>query len=156
MVKLDDVIKWKHFPRYWPFVREIHQSPVNSPNKRQWRGALVLTLISARTNDWTNNRDAGDLRRHHAHYDVTGMKLTVRVIFHLGTTDGLCFWHYQLWYDWLTPLVWFLSPLSPILLSLNKHSWGWWLRRCRAHYDVIVVIYFNYHIWIPDVCRTGT
>ena len=19
----DDVIKWKHFPRYWPFVREI-------------------------------------------------------------------------------------------------------------------------------------
>ena len=28
-----DVIKWKHFPRYWPFVRGIHQSPVNSPNK---------------------------------------------------------------------------------------------------------------------------
>ena len=20
----DDVIKWKHFPRYWPFVRGIH------------------------------------------------------------------------------------------------------------------------------------
>ena len=27
----DDVIKWKHFPRYWPFVRGIHWSPVNSP-----------------------------------------------------------------------------------------------------------------------------
>ena len=26
----DDVIKWKHFPRYWPFVRGIHWSPVNS------------------------------------------------------------------------------------------------------------------------------
>ena len=26
----DDVIKWKHFPRYWPFVRVIHRSPVNS------------------------------------------------------------------------------------------------------------------------------
>ena len=24
----DDVIKWKHFPRYWPFVRGIHRSPV--------------------------------------------------------------------------------------------------------------------------------
>ena len=24
----DDVIKWKHFPRYWPFVRGIHQSAV--------------------------------------------------------------------------------------------------------------------------------
>ena len=21
----DDVIKWKYFPRYWPFVRGIHQ-----------------------------------------------------------------------------------------------------------------------------------
>ena len=21
----DDVIKWKHFPRYWPFVRRIHR-----------------------------------------------------------------------------------------------------------------------------------
>ena len=29
----DDVIKWKHFPRYWPFVRGIHRSPVNSPHE---------------------------------------------------------------------------------------------------------------------------
>ena len=31
----DDVIKWKHFPRYWPFVGGIHRSPVNSPHKGQ-------------------------------------------------------------------------------------------------------------------------
>ena len=41
----DDVIKWKHFPRYWPFVRGIHRSPVNSPHKGQWRGALKFSLI---------------------------------------------------------------------------------------------------------------
>ena len=35
----DAVIKWKHFPRYWPFVRGIHWSPVNSLHKDQWRGA---------------------------------------------------------------------------------------------------------------------
>ena len=29
----DDVIKCKHFPRYWPFVRWIPRSPVNSPHK---------------------------------------------------------------------------------------------------------------------------
>ena len=29
----DDVIKWKHFPRYWAFVRGIHRSPVNSLTK---------------------------------------------------------------------------------------------------------------------------
>ena len=28
----DDGIKWKHFPRYWPFIRGIHRSPVNSPH----------------------------------------------------------------------------------------------------------------------------
>ena len=27
------------FPRYWPFVRIIHWSPMNSPHKGQWRGA---------------------------------------------------------------------------------------------------------------------
>ena len=30
----DDVIKWKQFPRYWPFVRGIHRAPVNSPPQR--------------------------------------------------------------------------------------------------------------------------
>ena len=68
----DDVIKWKHFPRYWPFVRGIHRSPVNSPHKGQWRGAL-FSLICAQINGWVNNRKAGDLRRHRAHYDVTVM-----------------------------------------------------------------------------------
>ena len=29
----DDVIKWKHFPRYWTFIRGIHWSLVNSPQK---------------------------------------------------------------------------------------------------------------------------
>ena len=43
----DDVIKWKHFPCYWPFVRGIHRSPVNSPHKGQWRGALMFSLICA-------------------------------------------------------------------------------------------------------------
>ena len=69
----DDVIKWKHFPRYWPFVRRIHRSPVNSPHKGQWRGALMFSLIYARINGWVNNREAGDLRRHQAHCDVIVM-----------------------------------------------------------------------------------
>ena len=60
----DDVIKWKHFPRYWLFVGGIHRWPVNSPHKGQWRGALMFSLICARIKDWVNNREAGDLRRH--------------------------------------------------------------------------------------------
>ena len=69
----DDVIKWKHFPRNWPFVRGIHRSPVNSPHKGQWRGALMFSLICVWINDWVNNGEAGDLRRYRAHYDVIVM-----------------------------------------------------------------------------------
>ena len=54
----NDVIKWKHFPHYWPFVREIHRSPVKSPHKGQWRGAFMFYLMAC------------DLRRHRAHYEV--------------------------------------------------------------------------------------
>ena len=76
----DDVIKWKHFPRNWPFVREIHRSPVNFPHKGQWRGALMFSLIYAWLNDWVNNREAGDLRRQHGHYDVIVMSILVTII----------------------------------------------------------------------------
>ena len=71
----DDVIKWKHFPRYWPFVRGIHRSPVNTPHKGRWRGVLMFSLICARMNGWVNNAEAGDLRRHRAHYGVIVMGL---------------------------------------------------------------------------------
>ena len=65
----DDVIKWKHFPRYWQFVRGIHRFP----RKSQWRGALMFSLICVWINDWVNNHEAGDLRRYRAYYDVIVM-----------------------------------------------------------------------------------
>ena len=73
----DDVIKWKHFPRNWPFVRGIHRSPVNSPHNGQWRGALMFSLICAWINAWVNNGEAGDLRRYRAHYDVIVMRMVI-------------------------------------------------------------------------------
>ena len=56
-------------PLWWG----IHRSPVNSPHEGQWRRALMFSLICAWINDWVNNREAGDLRRHRAHYDVNVM-----------------------------------------------------------------------------------
>ena len=70
----DDVTKWKHFPRYLPYVRGIHRSPVNSQHKGQWRRALMFSLICAWINDWVNNRETGDLRRYRTHCDVTVMR----------------------------------------------------------------------------------
>ena len=58
----DDVIKWKHYPGYWPIVRGIHRWP-------------VFSLICPWTNGWINNRDAGDFRHRRADYDVTVMEV---------------------------------------------------------------------------------
>ena len=83
----DDVIKWKHFPRYWPFVRGIHCSPVNSPHKGQWHGASMFLLICAWNKRLNNNLEAGDLRRHRGHYVVTVMILGIMhaVVFSLAS-----------------------------------------------------------------------
>ena len=50
-------------------------NPVNSPRRGKWRGAFMFSLICAWIDDWVNNREAGDLRRHRGHYDVNVMIL---------------------------------------------------------------------------------
>ena len=67
-----------------PFCGEFAGLPVYSPHKGQWRGALTFSLICAWTNGWVNNRDAGNLRRHHANYDVTVMHRQCPAIFTWG------------------------------------------------------------------------
>ena len=42
-------------------------------DKGRWREALIISLICAWTNGWVNDRSAGDLRSHCAHYHVTVM-----------------------------------------------------------------------------------
>ena len=69
----DDVIKWKLFQRYWSFRREIHRSPVDSLPKASDAELWRFLWICAWTNGWANTRDAGDLRRNRAYYDVTVM-----------------------------------------------------------------------------------
>ena len=68
----DDVIKWKHFPRYWPFVRGIHRWIHHTKNSD---AELWCFLWSAPwMNGWVNSREACDLRRHRTHYDVIVMQ----------------------------------------------------------------------------------
>ena len=95
-----DVSKWKHFPRYWPFVRGIHRSPVNSPHKDQWGGALMFSLVCAWINGWVNNRDAGDLKRHCAPYEPM-----VMFKFKLSKSYVL------LWVAY--PVIWILCDILP-------------------------------------------
>ena len=68
---------WRHqmetFSALLAIYAGIHRSPVNSPHKGQWRGALMFSLICVWMNGWVNNREAGELRRYRAHYDVIVM-----------------------------------------------------------------------------------
>ena len=53
----------------------VGNSPVTGEfsSQRPVTRTLMFPLICAWTNGWVNNRDAGDLRRHRDHYDVTAM-----------------------------------------------------------------------------------
>ena len=50
---------------------------------------MMFSLICAWTNGWTNNRDAGDLRRHRTHYEVSAMLTNDDIIWN----QNQC-WHY--------------------------------------------------------------
>ena len=82
----DDAIKWKGFPRCWPFVRGIHRSPVNFPNRDRYdlliaghlvgeiyptqnaiNAGLWCSFLLAETKFWTNYLAAGNSRRRGAH-----------------------------------------------------------------------------------------
>ena len=76
------------FISWWPHQMKTFSTLLtlcagNSPvtqripcTKSQWRRAFIFSLISAWINDWVNNREAGDLGGHHAHYDVNVMLKT--------------------------------------------------------------------------------
>ena len=54
-------------------------SPITDefPCKDPWRGALMFSFSCAWINGWANNKDASDLKRHRADYDVTVMEYFV-------------------------------------------------------------------------------
>ena len=53
----DEVMAGKHFPHYWPLVRGIHRSPVNSPYIRPTMHSFdVSSVFKARTSYWANSQ----------------------------------------------------------------------------------------------------
>ena len=117
----DDVIKWKHSPLHWPFMRGIHWSLVDSPHTGQWRGALMFSLICAWTNSWANNQDAGDLRRHCGHYDVDVM------FWKIACWNIMCIYYYNSDQNQKlqASMNWF-HQLGGIVYMLNLCNWLQW------------------------------
>ena len=65
------VIWWRHQMEIFDVLLCEGNPPVTSLS--DWRGALMFSLIYGWRHSWGSNRNAGDLRRHCAHYDVTVM-----------------------------------------------------------------------------------
>ena len=107
---------------------EGNSSVTGSPHKGQWRGALMLSLICAWTNSWANYRNAGDVRRHCAHYDVIVMIHVwlspywqiLFIVFLFRTCVILCFMS-------------ILSPYTCFMWNtdLSEKSTIWW---CIIHF----------------------
>ena len=55
----DGVIQWKHFPRYWPFVRGNPRLSVNSPHRGQWRGSLMDVFFDLHLNEQLSKQSWG-------------------------------------------------------------------------------------------------
>ena len=117
-------MKWKHFPRYWPFVWGIHRSPMNSPHKGHWREALMFSLICVWINGWVNNHQVGELRHHLAHYDVTVMK-------NFSSTH----------IDW--PMVWITKQILDKIMVRGRFDWSqqWWSKIPKKNQPHIGEIY---------------
>ena len=88
-------ITWKHFPRYWPFVRGIHRSPVH---KGQWYGALMFSLIwdlnkrlSKQSWDWWSETPWSSLWRNcNEVYGVINCKMCSGISFNENVRVCLC------------------------------------------------------------------
>ena len=94
--RYDDVIKWKHFPRYWHFVQRI---PGEFLSQRPVGGALMICLICVWINGWVNNHEADDLRRHRGHYDVIVMDLQYNLYYKLDDVSASLMWNRHLIYN---------------------------------------------------------
>ena len=145
----DDVIQWKHFPRYWHFVWGIHRWPVNSPHKGQWYGALMFSLICAWINDWVGWRFETPSRpswRHCSDHPLcSDLKALTTESTYLATNPEHILISSSCGDRWIP-----LKKASDAELWLFSLIWAWtngWVnnrdngdaRRHRAHYDVTVM-----------------
>ena len=93
----------------------------------------MFSLICAWIKGWVNNREAGDLRRHCAHYDVIVMRISL-------TQCQKC-WHFRIKVVITTGLI--TNSVYPFINNVwhtsiyeyNKHdpNWFWWFTVCKNH-----------------------
>ena len=111
----------------------ILASPWGEFTEGQRRGALKFHLICRWTYGWANHWDAGDLRRHRAHYDVTVI---------LGPS----------WIHVMSSLIGWNAPNSAPV-CIDKHRYHETLHACAP---VFLAAAKQLYDWLsPSVCRSA-
>ena len=105
------------FAHYWSCVRGIRRWPFNSPDKGQWRGSLMCSLICAWTSSWPNNGDSGEHSLwHHCNvcndFKLTGLNRHVKYLIEKYGSANLSMQF------WLSDLCGCSSPLSLVAFVL--------------------------------------
>ena len=130
----DDVIKWKYFPRYW---RSGHRwIPLTKASDAElW----CFLWICARINGWVNNREACDLRRHRAHYDITVMDLDdcYLTMTPPDTIEKYC-WHITI----ISVCPAWPQHHTPTTYNILKYSIHW--VKCLQKFELKLINTFNF------------
>ena len=166
---------WNIFRVTGPLCGEFigNRLSVNSPHKDLWRGTLIFSLICTRTNGSVNNRDAGDLKCHRAHYDATVMEILRPLQVKISSKWYFCFTESIMyisvlvlqWKPTLNLIYRQVGQSFPVLHNINGHlsagavsyECGWrsvfaptWVRsfvyRIRLVYSKHAVITSRYNI----------
>ena len=98
----DDVIKWKHFPRNWSFVRGINRSPMNSPQRPVTQSFEVFDLhldkpLSRQSWGWWNETRSRSLWRH---CNDLAWSANVLNVFEFENNHKTL-WNIWLWYSYI-------------------------------------------------------
>ena len=105
---------WHHqMETFFALLSLCEGNPSGFPSRRLETRSFDFSWMCAWTSGWANNRDAGDLRRHGAHCDVTVMKKKWTLIWmalrKTVLTPLLTYWSYQ---SWARPLTYTCLDMS--------------------------------------------
>ena len=124
-------------------------SPVTGelPTQRPVMGALMCSLICTRINSWVNNREAGHLRRHRAHYDVIVMVKSKNDFISDWVSDIIRIWYQHYASCTILKMLPFGSPSKTITFSEVSVSDQTWLNVCEAviSKETVIFVYDRKH-----------
>ena len=107
------------------------KSPVSGEFPSQRPVTRMFSLICARLNGWVNNREAGDLRRHRAHYDdivmysMRGGRGGRGYISH-RISSHFCYYLFRVGYNIVLIIaICFIVRRAGLLWSQQDFEWRW-------------------------------